>query len=209
MPAFDVPLLQSDDADDADDAKARSEEVRMRLALEKLGTRSTPTVRSRPGSAAGTGHSAPRARHKFAREGDVPVERMPVPVRSPADLQRELTEERAGRQRTEQALATAQTQVSTLQAALSRSEQATRAAREAVEEREAAMAGLRAELQRAQVELKAAADARAAARVGGRRRRSMAEQAKAAQGQGAAGATDPQPVRWWLPLMQPRSGNEV
>jgi len=31
---------------------------------------------------------------------------MPASVRSPADLQRELTEERAGRQRAEQALAT-------------------------------------------------------------------------------------------------------
>ncbi len=183
----------------------------MRQALAKLGTRSTPPVRSKPGSAAGAGagHSAPRARHKFAREGDVPVERMPAPVRSPAELQRELTEERAGRQRAEQALATAQMQVGTLQATLSRSEQATRAARETVEEREAAMVGLRAELQRAQIELKAAADVRAAARVGVGRRRSTAAQAKAGQGQGAAGATDPQLVRWWLPLTQPRSGGEV
>ncbi len=100
-------------------------------------------------------------------------------------------------------------QVGTLQAALSRSEQATPAAREAVEEREAAMAGLRAELQRAQVELKAAADAKAAACVRVGPRRPTAAQAKANQGQGAAGATDPQPVRWWLPLMQPRSGGEV
>jgi hypothetical protein len=96
-------------------------------------------------------------------------------------------------------------QVGTLQAALSRSEQAIRAAREAVEEREAAMVGLRAELQRAQIALKAAVDARAAARIGSRRRRSTAAPAKADQGQGAAGATDPQQVKWWLPLMQPRS----
>jgi predicted TIM-barrel fold metal-dependent hydrolase len=79
----------------------------------------------------------------------VPVERTPASVRSPADLQRELTEERAGRQRAEQALATGQAMVSTLQAALSRSEQAARAARETVEEREAAMVGLHAELQQA------------------------------------------------------------
>ncbi len=193
----------------SDDAEASSDEVRMRQALEKLGTRSTPPVRSRPGSVAGAGHSAPRTRHKFAREGDVPVERMPAPVRSPAELQRELTEERAGRQRAEQALATAQVQVGTLQATLSRSEQAIRAARETVEEREAAMVGLRAELQRAQIELKAAADARAVARVGVGRRRSTAAQAKAGQGGGATGATDPQQVKWWLPLMQPRREGEV
>ncbi len=101
-------------------------------------------------------------------EGDVPVERMPSPVRSSAD-----------RQRAEQALTAAQMQVGTLQASLSRSEQATRVAREAVEEREAAIAGLRAELQLVQVELKAAADAKAAARVGVGRRRSKAAQAKA------------------------------
>jgi len=181
----------------------------MRLALEKLGTRSTPPIRSRPGSAAGAGHSATRVRHKFAREGDVPVERMPAPVRSPAELQRELTEERAGRQRAEQALATAQATVNTLQAALSRSDQATRAARETVEEREAAMVGLRAELQRAKVELKAAADARASARVPVGRRRSMAAQGKSDKGQGVTRATDPQQVKWWLPLMQPQSGGEA
>ncbi len=192
-----------------DNAEASSDELRMRQALDRLGTRSTPPVRSRSGSAAGAGHSVPRARHKFAREGDVPVERMPAPVRSPAELQRELTEERASRERAEQALATAQMQVGALQAALSRSEQAILVARETVEEREAAMVGLRAELQRAQIELKAAADARAAARVGVGRRRSTAAQARANQRQGATGATDPQPVRWWLPLTQPRNGGEV
>ncbi len=139
----------------------------------------------------------------------MPVERTPASVRSPADLQRELTEERAGRQRAEQALATGQAMVSTLQAALSRSEQAARAARETVEEREAAMVGLHAELQQARVKLKAAADAKAAARVGAGRRRSMAAQAKAGKGQSAAWATDPHRVRWWLPLMQPRNGREV
>ena len=166
MPAFDVsrsldaPLAQGDEVNDA---KARSEEVRMRLALEKLGTRSTPPVRSRPGAAAGTAHTAPQRRNRFVREGEVPVERMPVSVRSPIDLQRELTEERGARQRAEQALADAQARVGSLQAALSRAEQSARLAREAIEEREAAMAGLRAELQRAAARSRAdrrAADAR-------------------------------------------------
>ncbi len=201
MPAFNP---SPPGRNNSEDAEASFDELRMRQALENLGTRSTPPVRSGSGSAGGTGHSAPRARHKFAREGDVPVERMPTPVRSPADLQRELTEERAGRQRAEQALATAQATVNTLQGALSRSDQATRAARETVEEREAAMVGLRAELQRAQVELKAAADERAAARVEVRRRRSTAARPKADQGEGAAGVVYPQQVKWWLPLTQPR-----
>jgi len=41
MPAFDVPLPQNDEPNDAE---ANSDEVRMRQALEKLGTRSTPPV---------------------------------------------------------------------------------------------------------------------------------------------------------------------
>ena len=202
MPASNPPSPRRNGSDDPEDS---SDEVRMRQALEKLGTRSTPPVRNRPSAASGAAHAVSHRRNRFVREGEVPVERMLTSVRSPADLQRDLTEERSGRQRAEQALATAQATVSTLQAALSRSEQATRAAREAVEEREAAMAGMRAELQRARVELEAAADARAAARIGVRRRRSTVAHTNANQGMGIAGATDPQPMRWWLPLMQPRS----
>ena len=194
-----LPLRRND----SDDAQASSDEVRMRLALEKLGTRSTPPVRSRPGSAAGAGHSTPRVRHKFAREGEVPVEHMPPPVRSPADLQRKLTEERASRQRAEQALAAAQATVSTLQAALSRSEQAERAARETVEEREAAMAGLRAELQRAAARLEATLTDQPATRAGRRGGRASTASRKQKQVQDRSGVAGPQPAKWWLPLMQP------
>ncbi len=70
------------------------------------------------------------------------------------------------------------------------------------------VAGLRAERQRAKVELKAAADPRAAARVGVGQRWFTAEQAKAHQGQGATGATDLRQVKWWPRLMQLRSGGE-
>ena len=174
----------------------------MRLALEKLGTRSTPPVRSRPGSATGAGHSTQRTRHKFVREGEVPVERMSSPVRSPADLQRELTEERAARQRAEQALATAQATVSTQQVVLSRSEQAERASREAVEEREAAMAGLRAELRRAAAELEAVLADKPPTRAERGGRRASTARGKRKQVQDTPGVAGPQPAKWWLPLLQ-------
>ena len=199
MPAPDVPLPQGDDANDA---KARSEEVRMRLALEKLGTRSTPQVRSRSGAAGGAAHTAPHHRSRFVREGEVPVERMTIPVRSPTDLQRELTEERAARQRAEQALASAQARVGTLQAALSRSEQSARVAREAIEEREAAMAGLRAELQRSAAEQAAPAGGPPARAKAGRGRASTAR-ARPNQVQDSSEAEGPQAVKWWLPLTRP------
>ncbi len=197
MPVPDAPVLRGDDA------KASSDEVRMRQALERLGTRSTPPVRSKPGAAAGPAHAAPQRRHKFAREGEVPVERMPPPVRSPIDLQRELTEERAARQRAEQALAETRVRVSTLQAGLSQSEQAARAAREAVEEREAAMTVLRAELQRVATRLEAALADNSAARVRGRGRPANTAPAKLRQAQELSGAAGPQPAKWWLSLMQP------
>ena len=200
MPAFDAPVLRGDDADDA---TASSDEVRMRQALERLGTRSAPPVRKRPGAAAGTAHAAPQRRHKFAREGEVPVERVPPPLRSPTDLQRELTEERAARQRAELALVETQARASILQASLSQSEQASRAAREAVEEREAAMAGLRAELQRTAARLEAALADNSAARARGRKRPANTAPAKLKEAQEPSSAAAPQPAKWWLPLMQP------
>ena len=200
MPAFDAPVLRGDDADDA---TAISDEVRMRQALERLGTRSTPSARTRSGAAAGPVHVVPQRRHKFAREGEVPVERVPPPLRSPTDLQRELTEERTARQRAEQALAEAQARVSTLQAGLSQAEQAARAAREAVEEREAAMTVLRAELQRVAARLEAALADNSAAQAWGRERPANMAPVKLKQAQAPSGAAGPQPAKWWLPLMQP------
>ena len=202
MPDTNTPLRR----DDTDGAEARSDEVRMRLALEKLGTRSTPPVRSRSGGSAGSAaHTAAPRRHKFAREGEVPVERLPPPVRSAGDLQRELAEERAARQRAEQALNDAKAAIATLQAAHSRSDQEARAAREAVEEREAAMAGLRAELQRLALKLEAATDAKPATRAGTKHKRGGSAPARSKQGQAAPEAMNPQPVKWWLALTQPRA----
>ena len=202
MPDTNTPLRR----DDADDAEARSDEVRMRLALEKLGTRSTPPVRSRSGGSAGSAaHAAAPRRHKFAREGEVPVERLPPPVRSPGDLQRELAEERAARQRAEQALNDAQASNAALQAAHSRSEQEARAAREAVEEREAAMAGLRAELQRLALKLEAATDAKPATHAETRHKQDGSAPARSKQVQAPPETMNPQPVKWWLALTQPRT----
>ncbi len=201
MPDTNTPLRR----DDADDAGARSDEVRMRLALEKLGTRNTPPVRSSPGGSAGRAPGTAQRRHKFAREGEVPVERLPPPVRSPGDMQRELVEERTARQRAEQALNDAQASIATLQAAHSRSEQVARAAREAVEEREAAMAGLRAELQRAALKLEAATDASPATRAAIKHGRGGSAPAKSKRVQAAPEAPTPQPAKWWLALTQSRT----
>lgn len=200
MPDINTPLRR----DDADDAEARSDEVRMRLALEKLGTRSTPPVRSGPGGSAGGAHGAAPRRHKFAREGDVPVERLPPSVRSAGDLQRELEEERAARQRSEQALSDTKAAIATLQAAHLRSEQEARAAREAVEEREAAMAGLRSELQRLALKLEAATDANPATRAGIKHKRGGSAPAKFKRTQATSEAPTPEPAKWWLALTQPR-----
>ena len=200
MPVPDAPVLRGDDAHDA---TANSDEVRMRQALERLGTRSAPPVRKRPGATAGAANAAPQRRHKFAREGDVPVERVPPLLRSPTDLQRELTEERAARQQAEQALVETRATVSTLQAGLSQAEQAARAAREAVEEREAAMAGLRAELQRVATRLESALADKPPARARGRKRPANTAPAKLKEAHEPSSAAAPQPARWWLPLMQP------
>lgn len=201
MPDTNTPLPR----DDADDADARSDEVRMRLALEKLGTRSTPPVRSRPGGSAGGAHGAAARRHKFAREGEVPVERLPSPVHSAGDLQRELVDERTARQRAEQALSDAQAAIASLQAAHLRSEQEARAAREAVEEREAAMVGLRAELQRLALKLEAATDTKPATRTGIKHKRGGSAPSKPKRVQAAPEVPTPQPAKWWLALTQPRT----
>ncbi len=202
MPETDTPLRR----EDADDATAKSEEARMRLSLEKLGTRSTPPVRSRPGSSVGnSAHAAAQRRHKFAREGEVPVERLPPPVRSVGDTQRELLEERAARQRAEQALNDAQASINALQAALSRSEQVARTAREAIEEREAAMAGLRADLQSAALKLEVATASQPATRAAIKPERGASALAKLKRTQAAPEAATPQPVKWWLALTQPRA----
>lgn len=190
--------------DDADEAETASAETRMRLALERLGTRSNP-VQGGPGSRANiaavttrTTRAAPQLQKRFVRDGDVPVERVPSPVRLSGEVGRDLAEERAARQRTDQALAEALATISRLQAALSRAEEAARVSREAVEEREAAMAGLRAELGRVAQREAALAEA---AQAEAERQRSAAKLKRV-----PAPAREPEPVRWWLDYLKvPRS----
>ncbi len=183
MPDTNVPVRRDDDEPDD-----RSVEERMRLALGKLGTVGT-VGQGGPAGAAMSAQTGSQRRARFARTGEVPVERVPT-SRTAGDAGRELAVEKEARQRAEQALAEAQANVASLQAALARSEQANRAARDTVEEREAAMAGLRAELARAaqrEAVLTEAAQAEA------ERRRAAAKLKRE-----PAPARKPEPVRWWL-----------
>ena len=179
MQDTDVPPRRGD----ADEAEATQDEASMRLAMERLGTRTSPAPR-----ATGSGASAtPRPRPRFARDGDVPVVRVPAAARGLGEAGRELAEERAARLRAEEALADAQGTIGRLQAAQA-----------AVEEREAAVAGLRAELARALQREAALAEA---ARV-------EAEKAQAAAWLKPAPAPSgkPEPVRWRLDYVKaPRS----
>ena len=191
MPDINAPLRRGDD--EPDDA---SIEERMRLALGRLGTKAS-VGQGRPASMATSPQAGSQRRARFARNGDVPVERVTT-SRAVGDGHRELAGEREARQRTEQALAEAQATIASVQAALARSEQAARAARDTVEEREAAMAGLQAELQRVAAER----DALQAAQV------AMAAQAKPKRVPAApkADVPEPEPVRWWLEYLKaPRS----
>ncbi len=184
MPDPNAPLRRGDD--EPDDT---SIEERMRLALGRLGTKA---------SVAGTAtssHAGSQRRARFARDGEVPVERVTT-SRVIGDRHRELAGEREARQRTEQALAEAQAIIANVQVALVRSEQAARAARDTVEEREAAMAGLRAELQRVVAEREALQEAQVAVAAQPKPRRvSAPPRAKQPE-------REPEPVRWWLDYLK-------
>ena len=185
MQDTDMPPRRSD-ADEAE-AEVTQDEASMRLALERLGTRSSPAPRTTGGGASAT----PRPRPRFAR--DVPVVRVPATARLPGEAGRELAEERAARLRAEEALADAQGTLGRLQVARARAEQTLQAAQAAVEEREAAMAGLRAELARA---LQREAALVEAAQVAAEARLKPAP----------APPEKPEPVRWWLDYVKaPRS----
>ncbi len=189
MDDTDAPLRRND----ANDAETASAETKMRLALEQLGTRASPArggTGHRTNSVAATARTGPLPRKRFVRDGEVPVERVPTSARPAGDAGFELAEERAARQRAEQALADGHGSISRLQMALSRAEQAARAARESVQERELAMDGLRAELagaRRREAALATAAQAEA------ERRRAEAKERRT-----PTPAKEPEPVRWWL-----------
>jgi hypothetical protein len=189
MDDTDAPLQRSD----ANDPETASAETKMRLALERLGTRASPSQHGTghgTKSVATTARTGPLPRKRFVRDGEVPVERLPMSARPAGDAGFELAEERAARQQAEQALTDAQGTISRLQMALSRAEQAARAAREAVQEREVAMDGLRAEL--------AGAQQREAALVIAAQAEAERKQAEAKLRRAPAPAREPEPVRWWL-----------
>ena len=201
-------LLESDDLmqdmdtprrNETDEAETDSAEASMRLALERLGTQSSPVHRatdSRANSAGTSARATPRSRPRFVRDGDVPVVHVPSAPRLPGEAGRELAEEHAARHRAEEALADAQGTISRLQVARSRTEQALQAAQAAVEEREAAMASLRDELARAAQREAVLIEA---ARV-------EAEKAQAEAWLSPAPAPSKEPVRWWLDYLKaPRS----
>ncbi len=177
-----------------DSAEAGPDEAKVRQALERLGTRSSPAHGAASGRASGAAaagaRTAPRPRPRFVRDGDVPVVR--VPARQPGDAGHELAEERAARQRAEETLAAAQGTIGRLQVARSRAEQALQAAQAAVEERDALIAGLRADLVRA-------ARQRDEAQAEAARAKADKLQAEAMP----APAGEPEPVRWWLDYSRP------
>jgi phage terminase Nu1 subunit (DNA packaging protein) len=129
MPDINAPLRRDDDEPDD-----RSIEERMRLALGKLGTKGAIGQGGPAGTVVSTQTGAQRRTH-LARNGEVLVERVSSPARLAGELGRELAEERALRQRAEQALAEAQASIASLKLALTRSEQVARTARATVEER--------------------------------------------------------------------------
>ena len=194
MDDTDAPLRRSD----ANDPETALAETKMRLALERLGTRASPAQGgpgNRTSGAAATARTGPLPRKRFVRDGEVPVERVLTSARPPGDAGFELAEERAARQQAEQALTDSQGTISRLQMALSRAEQAARAAREAVEERELAMDGLRTEL--------TGAAQREAVLVAAAQAEAERKQAEAKLPRVPATPREPEPVRWWLQPTKP------
>lgn len=183
---------------EGDDGEATSAETKMRLALERLGTRSSPVPGEPGGKANGrmaNARATPQPRKRFVRDGEVPVVRVPSLARLPGDVGRELADERAARERAEHALADAQATIGRLQAARSRAEQALQAAQAAVEERDAAMASLRAEMAQAAQREAALTEA---VRVEAGRREAEAKLTRERP-------KEPEPVKWWLDyLKEPR-----
>lgn len=182
---------------EADVAEAGPDEAKLRQALERLGTRSSPAHGGAGGRASGApavSRPAERPRKRFARDGEVPVVRVPSQVRAQGEAGHGLAGERAARLRAEEALADAQAAIGRLQVARSRSEQALQAALAAVEERDAAVVSLRADLVRAA--LREAELVKAA--------RANAEQRQARAKLAPATARTTEPVRWWLLPTGPR-----
>lgn len=151
-----------------------------------------------------------RTRHRFAREGEVPVETVTGPRvtdaaldRRAAALRTDLDAERAARAGAERALAEAQAAIRALQAKLAHTELA-HAEALAIERRarEHAEAVLREETAREAAERRLSEPVSARASVEAPAPRPKTQRAKAgktAPKTSAAKAREPKPVKWWLP----------
>lgn len=186
------------------------QETRMRRALGLDGP-----LPARPAPAAVTpARQRPeqtKTRHRFAREGEVPVETVTGPRAigaavggQAAALRAELDAERAARAGTERSVAEAQAAIRPLQAKLAHAElahaEALAAERWARERAEAALREAVAAREAAEQRLSEVLAARAG--VGASEPRPKAKRAKTvkpAPKTPAAKAREPKPVKWWLP----------
>ena len=212
MPDTNTPLRR----DDLDEREQSEVEARMRLALQQMGSGARPH-RERPGQGPAAPQVAPSRRvgaaHAPSSAGTVRTGLLTLPA-SPARqddaVGPDLAEDRAARQRAEQALVDAQATIGQLQAALAECEQARDAALASGEDKDATVMALRAELQQKAARTEAAAVATA--------ERGIRDEAPSnVSGVGPSGSVDvpagtgkpkrpraatrikgPQPVKWWL-----------
>ena len=212
MPDVNTPLRR----DDLDEREQKAIEARMRLALEQMGSEAR-LRQDVPGLGPVALQVAPARRGAVAlapsSTGSVRTGLLTLPTsptRQPSAVERDLAEERAARQRADQALLEAQATIGQLQAALAQCEQARDAALASANDKEAKITALRADLQQQAARTKAAASAtaeqgtrnEASATVPGvEQTGSVGVPAGAAKPKRPRAATrnkGPQPVKWWL-----------
>lgn len=212
MPDTNTPLRR----DDLDEREQSEVEARMRLALEQMGSEARPR-RDRPTPGLVAAQFAP-SRHvaathapssgKSVRAG---VLTLPTsPARQNDAVEPDLAEERASRQRVEQALLDAQATIGQLQAVLAQCVQERDAALASGKDKDAVVTALRVELQEQITRAgdAAVATARQAIRdetssiVSGIESSSgvnvPAGTGKPKRPRAATRAKGPQPVKWWL-----------
>ncbi len=212
MPDTNTPLRR----DDLDEREQSEVEARMRLALEQMGS-GAKSRRDGPGRGSVTPQVALSRRvgaaHAPSSAGSVRAGLLSLPA-SPARqddaVGPDLAEERAARQRAEQALLDAQVTIGKLQAALAQCEQARDAALASGKDKDAVVTALRAELQQQIARAEAAAVATAeqgirdetSSTVSGVRPSGSVDvpagTGKPKRPRAATRTKGPQPVKWWL-----------
>ena len=212
MPDTNTPLRR----DDLDEREQSEVEARMRLALEQMGSKARPQ-RERPGHGPAAPQVAPSRRvgtaHAPSSAGSVRTGLLTLPA-SPARqddaVGPDLAEDRAARQRAEQALVDAQATIGQLQAALAQCEQARDAALASGKDKDAVVTALRAELQRQTARTEAAAVITDEQGIRGETSSTAsrvepsgsvdvpAGTGKPKRPRAATRTKGPQPVKWWL-----------